>query len=91
MVGTKFAFCQSGIPGSEHERRTEAESEPILSIYLPTTYPLPLIGAGLLQRSFELCYINLELRRRSPQLCKNHISEFSGPDLKAEKDGAVQV
>ena len=52
--------------------------------------PPDKIGAGLLQRSYELCYINLELRRRSPQLCKNHISEFSGPDAKAEKDGAVQ-
>ena len=58
--------------------------------YKPIILP-DKIGAGLLQRSYELCYINLELRRRSPQLCKNHISEFSGPDLKAEKDGAVQV
>ena len=38
MVGTKVAFGKSGIPGSEHERRTEAESEPMLSIYLSTYY-----------------------------------------------------
>ena len=63
-----YSLCKSGVIGTEHERRTEAESEPILSIYLPTTYPLPYSGAKTL---YPLPYLGAKTLLRQRRCCPN--------------------